>query len=72
MMFDQQEFALANSGMNDYGYIFIPTQCLAKQCNLHIVLSGASQYPSKIGSDFVEHTGYLEYASANDMVMMFP
>ena len=40
--FDQKEFILSeNTALNDYGFLYVPDQCYKKQCDLHVVLSGA-------------------------------
>lgn len=59
--------------LNDEGYIYVPTQCQnGEQCHLHVVLHGAWQSPDFLGTTFVEHTGYLEWASTNKIVLLFP
>lgn len=77
--FDQTEF-LNDEGkkrvhsFRDKGYIFIPTQCSAagSNCHLHVAFHGCEQNVSRIGRQFVEHTGYLEWAAPNGIVVLFP
>ncbi len=77
--FSQQEFGSEDSGMEDYGFIYIPTGCESESgCRLHVALHGCKQYPRTgpgfqgLGTQYVEKTGYLDWAEANRIVVLFP
>ena len=63
-------------GLDDFGYIFIPTQCLlaSKQCKLHIAFHAClQQFNSPFqGHHFVYETGYNNYAVSNDLIIVYP
>jgi hypothetical protein len=55
-------------------YLFIPPACAegSQPCALHLVLHGCAQSAEVIGTDFIEQSGYLPWAEANDIVLAFP
>jgi len=55
-------------------YVFIPENCAEGQqeCALHLVLHGCAQSTEAVGTDFIELSGYLPWAEANDIVLLFP
>lgn len=62
----------SGSSMADTGYIYIPEVCKNKECKVHLVLHGCDQdYIETLGA-VVYHTGYIEWAEANDMIVLFP
>ena len=62
----------SGSSMADTGYIYIPEVCKNKECKVHLVLHGCDQdYTETLGA-VVYHTGYIEWAEANDMIVLFP
>jgi poly(3-hydroxybutyrate) depolymerase len=75
--FGQAEFTAPdkpeNDSMDDKGFAFVPASCEAKKpCRLHVVLHGCLQFLGKIGEDFPRHTGYNEWADANDIIVLYP
>ena len=58
----------------EIAYLFIPPACTngAKPCALHLVLHGCAQSAETVGTDFIEQSGYLPWAEANDIVLAFP
>ena len=42
------------------------------QCALHLVLHGCAMSAEVVGTDFIEQSGYLPWADANDIVLAFP
>lgn len=79
-MFDQTEFIDSswtpeNAGLNNNGYIYTPHNCKQggpKQCKLHVSFHGCSQNIDYVGLDYVTKTGYLEWAAANDVIVLSP
>jgi len=55
-------------------YMFVPEDCAGGQqgCALHLVLHGCAQSTEAVGMDFIELSGYLPWAEANDIVLLFP
>jgi len=55
-------------------YLFIPPGCSGgdKACSLHLVLHGCAQSAESVGTEFIEQSGYLDWAEANDIVLAFP
>jgi hypothetical protein len=55
-------------------YLYIPPACAEgrQSCALHLVLHGCAQSAEVIGMDFIEQSGYLPWAEANDIVLAFP
>jgi len=64
----------AAAGLSETAYLFIPTSCAnGKQaCALHLVLHGCAQSAVQVGTDFIQQTGYLPWAQANNIVLAFP
>lgn len=63
-------------GLDNYGYIFIPTQCLLADmnCKLHIAFHGCQQqFNSPFqGDHFIYESGYNNYAVTNDLIILYP
>jgi Esterase PHB depolymerase len=61
-------------GLDETAWMFIPPVCSqgTNRCALHLVLHGCGQSASQIGSVFMEQTGYLPWAEANNIVLAFP
>ena len=57
------------TGMQEFGYVYLPNSCKSKQCNLHISLHGC-----KFGSLdlWIRYYDYARYAASNDLIMLFP
>jgi len=55
-------------------WLFIPTACTGTDqgCAFHLVLHGCAQAAEQVGKDFIEQSGYLQWAAANDIVLAFP
>jgi len=66
--------AAAGAGMSETAYLFIPPACVdgEKACALHLVLHGCAQSAVQVGTDFIQQSGYLPWAQANDIVLAFP
>lgn len=63
-------------GLDDYGYVYIPAQCLLadKKCKLHIAFHGClQQFDSPFqGDHFIYESGYNNYAVTNDLIILYP
>jgi len=76
--FDQTEYFENNdakhTGMDDTGFIFIPSGCSGgeRQCHLHLHFHGCGMERGWLGDGYIQRTGFLPLAEANNIVMMFP
>lgn len=61
--FDQSG-SFGASGMDTTGYLYVPKSCQdgATACSLHVALHGCLQGYSVVGSQFIENTGYNQWA----------
>ena len=64
----------ADAGLSDTAYLFVPPACAngEQACALHLVMHGCAQSAVQVGTGFIEQSGYLSWAEANDIVMAFP
>jgi hypothetical protein len=64
----------AEAGLSDTAYLFVPPACADGEhaCAAHLVLHGCAQSALQIGAEFIEQSGYLPWAAANDIVLAFP
>lgn len=62
------------AGLSDSAYLFIPPACAdgEQNCALHLVLHGCAQSAVQLGTNFIEQSGYLAWAEANNIVLAFP
>lgn len=73
--FDQVPFLGADpaaSGMADSGYLFVPPDCEAGGCRIHVAFHGCRQSDAQVGDRFARTAGYLEWAQGNRLVVLFP
>ena len=59
------------------GYIFYPNTCVenngAAKCKIHFALHGCGeQMNSKYNWEYIERTGYNEYAVSNNLIIVYP
>ena len=54
--------------------MYVPQACRehAAACRLHVVFHGCRQGASFVGDRFVRQAGYLEWATSNQIVVLFP
>ena len=64
----------ADAGLSETAYLFVPPACAEGEyaCALHLVLHGCAQSAVTVGTGFIEQSGYLSWAEANDIVLAFP
>lgn len=77
--FSQSEFtpgAFTNKeiGMGDTGFLFVPESCQSGNlsCKLHVSLHGCEQDFNSVQDAFIKHTGLLEWATTNNIIVLFP
>jgi len=64
----------AEAGLLETAYLYVPTACNGpgQSCKAHLVLHGCAQTSAQIGTAFVEQSGYLPWAEANNVILAFP
>jgi len=64
----------AEVGLTELAYLYVPQVCdnAAQYCRTHIVLHGCAQSATHIGTTFIEHSGFIPWAEANNIVLAFP
>lgn len=76
IQFDQTEFYPTTAGqslsMEYYGYLYVPNQCFASVCKLHIALHGCGQSAANIGDVYVRNAGYNQVADLNNFIILYP
>lgn len=71
--FDQLKLSEAGAGLASEGWLYAPPICMmGNKCRLHIAFHGCSQNFENVGMNFIENAGYLNWAIANDIVVLFP
>lgn len=75
--FSQREFTYpfppASFSMAEVGYAYVPAPCQAgAACRVHIALHGCKQNAAMIGTEFILHAGYNEWADANNIIVLYP
>jgi len=62
------------AGLLPIAFLFVPPACDSEgaACALHLVMHGCAQSSAQTGTAFIEQSGYLAWAAANDIVMAFP
>jgi len=68
--FDQTPFA--GAGMDDEGYVFIPKNCDAGGCRVHVAFHGCRQNAHAVGERFVREAGYNRWAETNRLIVLYP
>lgn len=69
-------FTLESLGLQPVAYTYYPTNCQRRRpwnsCPVHVAFHGCRQTLDHIGTDFIVHSGYLRWAEANDIIVVFP
>ena len=60
--------------LDESAWLFVPPSCsnANAECALHLVLHGCGQSASQVNQGFMEQSGYLRWAEANNIVLAFP
>lgn len=62
----------AGAGLSTTAFVYRPARCEENGCAVHLVLHGCAQSSVTLGMAFIEQSGYLPWAEANDLVLAFP
>ena len=74
VVFDQRPYAEedTDNGLAAEGVLYIPEQCRAGACRVHVAFHGCAQNREAVGDAFVEETGFARWADTNRLVVLFP
>jgi hypothetical protein len=71
--FDQREFLPPNTGMADYGFVYVPASCSSGvSCRVHVAFHGCEQSFQFVNDDFYGKTTYNAWADANNLIVLYP
>jgi len=72
--FDQTSFySGTGTSLAKEGYVYVPTACQeGADCHLHVSFHGCEQDVSIIGTDYIEHAGFNDWAEGSDMIVLYP
>lgn len=67
-------WTIAEISMARLGYAYIPTACKNRDtaCALHVAFHGCLQNVDSISFTFINHSGYNEWAEANNIIIIYP
>ncbi|MGD9867556.1 MAG: poly(3-hydroxybutyrate) depolymerase [Hyphomicrobiales bacterium] len=74
MPFDQRPYAPGSGdGLAEEGAVYVPGACRKQPgCRVHVVFHGCRQGREFVGDTFIEGSGYIRWAAANRIVLLFP
>ena len=58
--------------MADDGYAYVPADCAAQPCRVHVAFHGCRQGAETIGERFVREAGYNRWADTNRLIVLYP
>jgi poly(3-hydroxybutyrate) depolymerase len=63
--------------LDEIGYIYYPFKCIDGNisCKVHVFFHGCGKQVNFIdnsGLDYITQLGFLEYAAANNLIVVFP
>ena len=76
--FSQSEFLETNvldvTGIDPQGFVYFPYQCHEKRCRVHMHFHGCSgMVTGTWGHGWKEiYAGFMDFAAANDLIVVFP
>ncbi len=73
--FDQARYAARESlaSFHETGLVFVPRDCAAgKPCRIHVAFHGCRQGIGYVGKTFARQAGYIRWADANRIVVLYP
>lgn len=72
--FDQNLYATDARGisLDGRGFVYVPVQCEAGGCRIHVAFHGCRQGAAEIGERFVRDAGYNRWADTNRLVVLYP
>lgn len=74
-LFDQTTFTkdTKDHGLDGAGFVYVPNDCRTSPgCRAHVVFHGCSQQRSAVGEAVVADSGFVNWADANRLIVLFP
>lgn len=73
VFFDQQKFG-GEKSLYPWGALYVPKACetAGAGCGLHVAFHGCQMNPDFIDRQFLEQAGYLKWADAKGIAVLFP
>lgn len=61
-------------GLDHTAYVYVPTNCQngSTRCRLHMDFHGCNQEAASIGTVYVQHAGFAEWAETNNIIVLWP
>ncbi len=75
LAFDQRPYIAGraiDASLAERGFVFIPENCAAGGCRVHVAFHGCLQNAETIGPRFVQGAGYNEWAASNRLIVLYP
>jgi hypothetical protein len=69
---DQLIEKFPEADFQDSGFVYTPSACKEKKCDLHIALHGCEQSKAYVQKQFATDSGYNEWAESNNIVVIYP
>jgi len=72
--FEQEAYFDDYASQFDIGYYYVPNECsdANSKCRLHVYFHGCTMSAEVVGTQFIELSGLLEMADANNIVLLLP
>jgi poly(3-hydroxybutyrate) depolymerase len=73
--FDQDPYAGGDAhaiSLAATGYLYLPRECAAGGCRVHVAFHGCRQGAEEIGERFVREAGYNRWADTNRLIVLYP
>lgn len=74
--FDQRPFKKAFGKLDflaNQAYVYLPPAALnGERCGVHLALHGCQQSVQFIGKDFINNSGFMDWADKNKLIILFP
>lgn len=69
---DMSRYFPSGSDVADRGYAYVPSDCEASACRLHIAFHGCKQGAEFVEDRFVTQVGLNEWAESNGIIVVYP
>ena len=71
-MIDQSPYNIKGAHLFKIGFLYVPDHCRENKCPFHIWFHGCASTAGVYGDAAFRYIKILEYASVNNMVVLFP
>ena len=62
-----------DASMSSTAYLYVSPKCAGNTtCSLHIAWHGCQQSYALLGTTYILHSGYVQWASTNNIIVLFP